>query len=201
MISPRILSLIFALIGWFSIITQYYLMVENSQTPLAETTIRFFSYFTILTNIIVAVYFTCRAFNRFPKIKKSGIPTAITIYILIVCLVYQLILRSAWTPTGLQKLVDELLHSIIPILVLIYWYLYENKKDLSYQQIPYWAIYPLIYLLYILIRGYFSDFYPYPFVNVLDLGYFQVFINSFWVLLLFVMLSILFIRIAKSLNR
>lgn len=201
MISPIILSLIFALIGWFSVITQYYLMVENSQMPLAETTTRFFSYFTILTNIVVAAYFTCRAFNRFPKIKKSGILTAITIYILIVGLVYQLILRSAWTPTGLQKLVDELLHSIIPILVLIYWYLYENKKDISYKQIPYWAVYPLIYLLYILIRGYFSDFYPYPFVNVLDLGYFQVFINSFWVLLLFVVLSILFIRIAKSLNR
>jgi hypothetical protein len=141
-----------------------------------------------------------QGFQSFSKIKKSGIPTAITIYILIVCLVYQLILRSAWTPTGLQKLVDELLHSIIPILVLIYWYLYENKKDLSYQQIPYWAIYPLIYLLLYLDKRLFFRFLSLSFVNVLDLGYFQVFISP-WVLLLFVMLSILFIRIAKSLNR
>ncbi|WEK70147.1 MAG: Pr6Pr family membrane protein [Candidatus Chryseobacterium colombiense] len=198
---PRILSLIFALIGWFSVITQYDLMIENSQISFTETTIRFFSYFTILTNIIVTMYFTFRAFNFSPTIKKPGILTAITIYILIVCLIYQIILRSAWAPTGLQKLVDELLHSIMPILVLMYWYLYENKKGLTYKQIPYWAIYPLLYLFYILIRGYFSDFYPYPFINVIHLGYFQVFINSFWVLLLFVALSMFFIRIGKSLNR
>ncbi|MFZ5976285.1 MULTISPECIES: Pr6Pr family membrane protein [unclassified Hydrotalea] len=33
-----------------------------------------------------------------------------------------------------------------------------------------WLIYPLLYLVYILIRGSFSGFYPYPFVNVLQIG-------------------------------
>lgn len=199
--TQRILSLIFALVGWFSIITQYYLMVKNTQISFAEANIRFFSYFTILTNIIVAVYFTLQAFNSIPKIKKPGILTAVTIYILIVGLVYQTILRSTWDPKGLQRLVDELLHTIIPILVLIYWYLYENKNRLNYRQILSWAIYPLLYLFYILIRGYFSDFYPYPFINVSDLGYFQVLINSFWILLLFAALSLFFIRIGKRLSK
>ncbi|PJJ66249.1 Pr6Pr family membrane protein [Chryseobacterium geocarposphaerae] len=199
--TQRILSLIFALVGWFSIIAQYYLMVKNIQISFAEANIRFFSYFTILTNIIVAGYFTLQAFNRIPKIKKPGILTAITIYILIVGLVYQIILRSTWDPKGLQRLVDELLHTIIPILVLIYWYLYENKNKLNYRQILPWAIYPLLYLFYILIRGYFSDFYPYPFINAINLGYFQVLINSFGILLLFAALSMLFVRIGKSLNK
>lgn len=199
--TQRVLSLIFALVGWFSIITQYYLMVKNTQVPFTETSIRFFSYFTILTNIIVAGYFTLQALNRIPKIKKPGILTAITIYILIVGLVYQTILRSTWAPKGLQRLVDELLHTIIPILVLIYWYLYENKNRLNYRQILPWAIYPLLYLFYILIRGYFSDFYPYPFINAINLGYFQVLINSFGILLLFAALSMLFVRIGKSLNK
>ncbi|UMQ42070.1 Pr6Pr family membrane protein [Chryseobacterium sp. Y16C] len=198
--TQRILSLIFALAGWFSIIAQYYLMVKNTQISFAETNIRFFSYFTILTNIIVAGYFTLQAFKRIPKIKNPGILTAITIYILIVGLVYQIILRSTWDPKGLQRLVDELLHTIIPIFVLIYWYLYENKNRLNYRQILSWTIYPLLYLFYILIRGYFSDFYPYPFINVSDLGYFQVLLNSFGILLLFAALSTLFVRIGKNLN-
>ena len=198
--TQRVLSLIFALVGWFSIITQYYLMVKNTQVPFTETSIRFFSYFTILTNIIVAGYFTLQAFNRTPKIKKPGILTAITIYILIVGPVYQIILRSTWDPKGLQRPVDELLQTIIPILVLIYWYLYENKNRLNYRQILSWTIYPLLYLFYILIRGYFSNFYPYPFINAINLGYFQVLINSFWILLLFAALSMFFIRIGKNIN-
>lgn len=199
--TQRILSSIFALIGWFAVITQYYLMVKGNQISFEEATIRFFSYFTILTNLLVAVYFTFQTFSSFSIIKKSGMLTAITIYILIVGFIYQIILRSTWNPTGLQRLVDELLHTIIPILVLIYWYNFENKRDLSYKQIPSWAIYPLLYLFYILIRGHFSDFYPYPFVNVTDLGYSQVFINSFWILVFFIGLSMLFIRIGKTLSK
>ncbi len=199
--TQRILSLIFALIGWLSVIAQYYLMAKNTHIPLLETTIRFFSYFTILTNLIVAVYFTSQTFNIFSKIKKSGILTAITIYILIVGSIYQLLLRSAWDPTGLQRITDELLHTIIPLLVLIYWYKYEKKSNLSYNQIPMWAIYPLLYLFYILIRGYSSAFYPYPFVNVTDLGYPKVFMNSFWILIFFVGLSMLFVRIGKALDK
>ncbi|WBV60508.1 Pr6Pr family membrane protein [Chryseobacterium camelliae] len=196
--TQRILSLLFALIGWFAIITQYDLMLKNTQVSFEKTIIRFFSFFTILTNIIVAVYFTLQTVNS-SKIKKPGILTAITVYILIVGLIYQIILRSTWNPTGLQKIVDELLHTVIPVLVLIYWYLYENKSGLNYKQIPQWAVYPLLYLFYILTRGHFSGFYPYPFVNVADLGYTKVLINSFWILVFFMAISILFVRVGKAL--
>ena len=197
----RIISLIFCLIGWFAIIMQYYLMIKSNNLPIEEITIRFFSFFTILTNLIVAVYFTIQAIKHPSQTDNSGKLTAITIYIIIVGLIYQIVLRSTWNPTGMQKIVDEILHTIIPVLVLVYWFLYEIKNSLSYRQIPKWAIYPLIYLLYILIRGNFSGFYPYPFVNVLDLGLQKVIINSFWILIFFIGLSMLFIRIGKVLNK
>lgn len=199
--TQRILSLLFALIGWFAVITQYYLMLNVSQISFEETTIRFFSYFTILTNIMVALYFTIQVLPYSSKSKKPGVLTAITIYILIVGSIYQIILRATWDPKGLQRIVDELLHTIIPVLVIIYWYIYENKSGLSYKQIPQWAIYPLLYLFYILVRGHFSGFYPYPFVNVPDLGYNQVLINSFWILVFFMAISTLFVRIGKALNK
>lgn len=198
----KTLALLFCLIGWFAIIAQYYLMLKNSTVSFTETNIRFFSYFTILTNLIVALYFTRQVWNNPPSENKNpGILTGITVYIVIVGLVYQVILRSTWSPTGLQKAVDELLHSVIPVLVLIYWYLYENTSSLNYNQIPKWSIYPLLYLCYILIRGSFSGFYPYPFVDADTLGLLNVIANSIWILIFFIGLSMLLIRLGKFVHR
>ena len=129
------LAAFFALIGWFAIITQYILMIETRETTILETTIKFFSFFTILTNSLVAIYFTCIVIYKnkmLVLIAKPGTLTALTVYILIVGLVYQFALRHLWNPTGLQRVVDELLHSVIPILVLIFWYLYETKQSIKY---------------------------------------------------------------------
>jgi len=197
----RFFSLIFVILGWFAIIMQYTLMCNNSELALPEMTIRFFSYFTILTNIIVAYYFTLQLFRNSEKTENSGIITAITVYILVVGLIYQLILRSAWNPVGMQKIVDELLHSIIPFLALLYWIFIANKKDLSYKLIPKWTIYPLLYLVFILTRGSFAGFYPYPFVDVVKFGYSQVFINSLYILIFFIVLSVVFIIVGKALSR
>jgi hypothetical protein len=198
----KYLSITFAIIVWFAVLAQYYLMIENRVASISETTIRFFSYFTILTNSLVAIYFTLiiiQSRNSFaPIIGNPGILTAITVYITIVGLVYQIILRHLWHPTGLQMIVDELLHTLIPIMVIIYWYLYENKSSSTYKLIPKWLIYPLIYLTFILIRGNFSNFYPYPFVDVGNLGLSKVLINSILLMALFSGLSAIFITIGRA---
>lgn len=196
----RTLALIFSSIGWFALIAQFYLMIENRVLPIPETTIRFFSYFTILTNLIVAIYLTSEIFKDNSN-RSSGSLTAITIYILIVGVIYQVILRQLWQPTGLQKIVDELLHSVTPVLTLFYWYLYENKKNLHYKMIPKWTVFPLLYLIFVLIRGHFSNFYPYFFIDVNVLGLAQTLMNAFWILVFFVGLSMLFIRIGRLFNK
>ncbi len=190
-----------AAIAWVAVLVQYYLMAENRVVPIGETTIRFFSFFTILTNLLVAVYFTLAVIKQkkggLSVLNKPGILTAVTVYITIVGLVYQIVLRHIWEPTGIQMIVDELLHSIIPALVVFFWFLYEDKSMIKYRQIPQWLIYPLLYLIYILIRGSFSDFYPYPFVDVGELGWTKVLINSFGLMALFIGISALFIKIGK----
>ena len=113
-----------AVLVWFSVIAQFYLIIQNRAAPIPETIIRFFSYFTILTNTLVAVYFTTQAVQA-NKLTKPGTLTAITVYITIVGAVYQVLLRHIWDPTGLQRLVDELLHTINPVLVILCWYFYE----------------------------------------------------------------------------
>lgn len=198
----KTLAAIFALLGWFALITQYYISLHNSEKTVIETTITFFSFFTILTNLLVAVYFTFQVFAvNSIKSKPPGVLTAITIYILMVGVIYQLILSAGQKLTGLQWLVNELLHGIIPILTLIYWYLYENKKELNYTLIPKWTLYPLLYFVYILIRGNISGSYPYPFIDVTNLGLTKVLMNAFWVSVFFIVLSLLFVRIGKLIGK
>lgn len=195
----RKLSLFFSVIAWFAVIAQFILMMQNRVESIPETIIRFFSFFTILTNTLVAVYFTLVYLK--PEKQRTGSLTAVTLYITIVGLVYQIVLRPIWNPEGMQLVVDELLHSIVPICVLFYWALYENKSVVKWRQIPKWLIYPLVYLVFILIRGNFSNFYPYPFVNVTELGIQAVLINSLVLMGVFIVIAALLIALGKLLYK
>ena len=175
------MDIIGSLLGWFSVVGQFILMIQNRQADVIETIIRFFSFFTILTNILVALYFTSRIpmFKKasFQKIFNKGALTALTTFILVVGLVYQIILRNTWHPTGLQRIIDELLHSVIPLFVLIYWLLFANIEELKFQNSKNWLWFPALYFAYVIFRGHFSNFYPYPFITVSEIGYLQVLIN------------------------
>ena len=193
------------LIGWVSVITQFILMLQNRQAGIVETIIRFFSFFTILTNTLVALYFTARAFKIknevFSIFYKKGTLTALTVFILVVGMVYQIILRHVWEPKGLQLIIDEMLHTINPIFVLVYWILFALREDVNFQNIKSWLWYPVIYFAYIIIRGYFSGFYPYPFVNIPVIGYKQLFINFILICSFIIALSAILVAIGRKLKR
>jgi len=199
--SARIISLIGALIGWFAIITQFYLMMGNRVVSVSETTFRFFSFFTIDTNILVALCFTfifLRSNSRLGKFfSKATTITAITVYITIVGIVYNVILRSLWEPQGMQKIVDELLHSVIPVLFIIFWLIFVPIKQLRWNDAFPWLTYPLIYIIYALIFGAITNFYPYPFVDVNELGYNKALLNAGAVLLVIFLLSLALIAASK----
>lgn len=186
-------------LGGFAIIGQFVLMLQNRQVEITETIIRFFSYFTILTNILVVLYFTSRITifknTYLSKLSKNGTITAVTAFIMVVGLIYQFLLRGAWQPTGIQKIIDELLHSVIPLYVFVYWLKFATKTDLIIKEIKIWLWYPIAYFIYIIIRGHFSGFYPYPFIHVTTIGYPQVLINAVLVTLffLFIISTLIFI--------
>jgi len=78
----------------------------------------------------------------------------------------------------LQLIVDELLHSVIPGLFIIYWLVCIPKGKLKGKNVLPWLIYPMVYFIYILFRGAWSGFYPYPFLDVVKLGYNKVVLNG-----------------------
>lgn len=174
-------ELIGFLLGWFALVAQFVLMLQNRVTDIPETIIRFFSFFTILTNLLVALFFTAKVFKLKKKpfviLLKSGAVTVLMTYILLVGIVYQIILRGIWEPTGLQMIVDEILHTIIPLYYLGYWYRYTTSTNFGLRSVFYGLAYPLFYFVFIMVRGHFSNFYPYPFVNVSKIGWVAVSLN------------------------
>ncbi len=199
--SNSVLMTISAMVTWLALGLQFYLIILNRVTPIPETITRFFSFFTILTNILVAVYFSSLGFFSKSKagqfFSKPATATAITIYITLVGLGYQFLLRHIWDPKGWQYVADELLHSVIPFFALLYWILMVPKVKLKSKMIAIWIVYPVVYFILVMIRGAFSGFYPYYFIDVTQLRYAQVLKNSGALLVVFILLSALFIYIPK----
>jgi hypothetical protein len=190
----RFCEITLALLTWFGVILQLYLTKESI--------FNFISYFTILSNILVAVSLTLSSVlpstilgKYFSAIK---VQSAIALYIFIVGLVYNFVLRGIWEPKGWQLVVDNLLHVIVPVLYVLYWLIFIPKGILKWADGIVWAYFPLAYLIYSLIRGHFVGWYPYPFLNVSKIGYHKVFINSGFMVIAFILVALLLIGISKS---
>ncbi|MGI4812487.1 MAG: Pr6Pr family membrane protein [Janthinobacterium lividum] len=191
-----------ALIAWAAIIAQTGITLmrfEARGLTVLDALARLSSYLTNLTVFATAICFTCVAwrlstpFARF--FRKPAVVTAIVIYIAFVGISYNLLLRHLWTPTGYRALLNECLHSIVPLLAVLYWLLFVPRFHLTLRKCAYWLIYPLAYLFITFLRGSDTDFYPYPFIDVGELGLMRVSQNAVLLLLGFLVLMAVFIAI------
>lgn len=199
---PNTIAGIIALLVFCSIFLQLVLMIQApTSDSIVVVIIRFFSYFTILSNLIVFAYFISKAMSA--ELGENGFwtkpetSTAVTVYITVVGLVYHLVLSKIHNPQGLAKIADHGLHSFTPIITLLYWVVFVSSKKVNYASIPYWLIYPAFYFVYTIIHGALTRFYPYPFLDVSKIGLLQSFLNCLVVLVLFTFLSLSFSFIAN----
>lgn len=195
--SKRLFTALAALLGWTGLTIQLYLILHlrwTAEASLMGGLINFFSFFTVLTNTLVAVVLTCALNLRAAKgavlFLQPWVSSAIAVSILVVGLAYSLLLRHLWHPQGWQWLADELLHDVMPLLFLAYWWLCVPKGQLRLGHVGLWVIYPVLYFAYVLLRGHLLGLYPYPFVDVDTLGYGQTFVNALGILAGFVLISL-----------
>jgi hypothetical protein len=191
-----------AAIAWCGLALQTGLVIKNGmaegQSPLAGV-INTFSYFTILTNFLVALVCTASLFGDRPDafLTRPSTLSAITVYIFTVGVTYSLLLRSVWSPTGLQAVADHTLHDVIPILFTLFWIFFVPKGTLHWNQPLYWLIYPVLYIAYCLVRGAFINFYPYHFADPILLGYPKALTNTAFLLIGFWLLGLIVVAIDR----
>ncbi|MES9696513.1 Pr6Pr family membrane protein [Bacillus sp. JJ927] len=173
-----ILRLFLSLLAFSALITQF---VTRAQVK-PFNPVNFFSFFTIESNILVAVIllFSSLGTATFGRSEQFGVLRgASTVYILTTGLIYFLLLRgleeSLQTPI---PWVNTVLHYIMPIAMILDWVMNPPTKKITWKQASTWLIFPLLYVVYSLIRGPFVDWYPYPFLDPRIGGYSRVFIYS-----------------------
>ncbi|MGR3888035.1 Pr6Pr family membrane protein [Pseudomonas sp. 1152_12] len=196
-----------ALAGWIGLVIQQYLIFYSRWqvgASLLGGLINFFSFFTVLTNTLVVMVLSYALVTRESAAKRfflappvsSGIATSI----IVVSLAYNVLLRHLWSPTGFQFIADELLHDVMPVLFVVYWWRYVPKGTLHLKHLCAWVIYPLMYFSYALLRGHLLGQYQYPFFDVDTLGYPQVFVNAGGILAGFIVIALAVVGLDKFLK-
>jgi hypothetical protein len=184
----NVFTLLLAVVAWFGLGSQLYLSLQTPATTgytVLKTITNFFSYFTVQSNILVALILTASLLRSGSILSTSTFQSAVAVYIFIVGLVYNLVLRGIWEPQGLQLITDNILHVVVPLLFVVWWAIFTPGKILQWNDLLPWLIYPAFYLIYSLIRGLMVNWYPYPFLDADKNGYARVAINSIFVLLAF----------------
>jgi hypothetical protein len=144
-------------------------------------------FFTILTNLLVAVTMTWVAVGRKVSAEVLG---GVTLAILLVGLVYMTLLRGLLHLSGPALLADTLLHKVSPVSMALWWLFFAPRAKLRWSAPIWWGLYPLGYLIYALVRGHFDGRYPYPFINVVRLGWTQTALNVGGIALGFILAGI-----------
>jgi hypothetical protein len=204
----RTFAALAATLAWAVLATQ--LVLSLTFAPVYDATrlqavVNFFSYFTVLINLLAAIAFTSRlqrANSRAYRLfTDPRIDTAIASYITIAGIVYSLLLRSAWEPSGLQRIVDVALHDVMPVVYIVYWILFVRHGTVRWGEPLRWLIVPLIYVVYTLLRGALTSWYPYDFLDANALGVAAVLRISIGLAVAFWLVGMAFVALDQWLSR
>lgn len=168
----------FALLGFSAIVTEIATIIAWGTFKPAN----FFSFFTIESNLLAVIILLISAFalasrrqGRFVAMLRG----ANTMNMIVVGVVFSLLLSgikdAQFTAVAWDNIV---LHYIMPIAVALDWLIDIPRVRITFRQAIVWLVFPLIYVVYSLVRGHYVGWYPYPFLNPSENGYMGVAVIS-----------------------
>jgi hypothetical protein len=194
------------ILGWAALALQYALVLTGTLGAGSFTrSVNFFSYFTILTNILAALALTLPWLA--PQSTLGGffarptVRTAIAAYIIIVMTIVYFVLRHLTKLQGWDFVADLLLHYVMPVLFVIDWLFLVPKQPLKMRDSLGWLAFPVIYLVWTFIHGAYSGFYPYPFLSGAELGNARVLMNEAGLLVIFLVLGLILVSGGRLLDK
>jgi len=169
--SPRVRTIaravagLTALAGWLALALQLWLIVETMASEgLAAAVWRYFGFFTILTNLFVAMVATAMALGPGGRLAGPRVRLSAATSIVFVGIVYSVALRSTHTFTGWGAVANHALHDATPLLFLAAWLL-AGHGALRWRDALWALVPPLAYCLYAFARGAADGWYAYWFLD------------------------------------
>jgi hypothetical protein len=162
-------------LSWTALLLELFIIVKadvSNHLTVFNGLDRYFSYFTITTNLFVAMVFTAQLYKNgnskfWNFFTRYNVISCATGAIIVVCIVYHFLLSGTHNIIAtFDLIVDRILHYILPPLTIVFWWLVVPKNKINFLGVLAWLTYPLVYLIYILIRGAIMHSYPYDFINV-----------------------------------
>jgi hypothetical protein len=147
---------------------------------IAGKTLDFALYFTVEANslgvivLVVGAVRVIRGRTEPPSTAWVTLRLAATAYLVITCLVYQLLLRDIPGPPALElDWADEILHGAVPLVVLLDWLFAPDRRPVRAAAIGRVMIAPVAWVVVTLLRGPVTGdqatgsgtYYPYPFLD------------------------------------
>jgi hypothetical protein len=222
----RIFAIVLMVIVWLAIILQAFIgtavFIQQGFSTFGAL-IQTFSYFTMTTNSLVAIYLAVVVFA--PRSRdgqfflRATVTAAVAEYIAFVSIIHTLLLRAGENPEGLHWFTNNTLHLLVPVLFVIYWLVFAprltkegwhresddgvvlSKPTPWWRSTWLWMLYPLAFFIYTLIRGAILGTYPYPFIDAGKLGYQTVFITAAILTITFWLMSLVFVGINRLLTQ
>lgn len=150
---------------------------RDGQGDTANVVVNFLSYFTVDSNTLSAVVLLCGAVllarGRPESRTFSVVRLAVTTYMVITGVVYNLLLRGFLVQGATVLWSNEVLHVIGPLYLLLDWLFAPGRTRLQSRDALPALVFPAVWLAYTLLRGPFATdpfrptdyWYPYPFLN------------------------------------
>ena len=194
-----------ALIAWVVLSLRFIdMLIIGEYSSIAETLFVYLGYFTVWANVLIALAFTAPLLNPDRKLAdffmRPAVRAALATYIVMVSVVYHMLIVPYWNPQGFTWVTATGLNTVMPILYIIDWLFFAEKRPIFYKHLPYWLIFPAVYGVTSIIRGLLTNVYPYPFLNVTELGIGNVLFNMFGLVAVFAVVGPIFIGVAHLIS-
>ncbi len=136
--------------------------------PDTTSIVHFFSYFTVLSNLLMAGLLVTLGLDRCDPKELDGVRGATALYLLMTGLGFVFLLNGS--NQELLGWVNIVLHYVAPVVMMLDWLLIRSSRITFYRGLR-WLIFPTLYLIYTYGRGSLLNWYPYTFLNPQVIGW------------------------------